>query len=274
MRCMADKKEPKNKAGAEQDVLVFVGPMSREQVQKALALVKDCKARSAGLLLVLVTLGGSADAAYKLASTLRKLYGKITVFVPHMCKSAGTLVCLAADELVMSVDGELGPLDVQVVQDDRTKMHSGLDQSTSFSALIYHTRDAFSHYFRYCVTKLGLSKKSASEIASDLAGMTMAPIYSQIDPRVVGEIIRAMEVSYRYGNLLRTINVQPWTIKTLVDAFPSHGFVIDSKTASGLFKKLREPGEIEQQQVPATDLLEVLKNQRSIITFKQQEATK
>ena len=70
------------------------------------------------LLLMLVTYGGDAHCAFRLAATIKRHYKQLIVFVPHICKSAGTLVCLAADELVLAANGELGPIDVQIKKED------------------------------------------------------------------------------------------------------------------------------------------------------------
>lgn len=267
MRGMADKKDPNIEAGAEQDVLVFVGPSYDKQVLKALALVNDCTARAAGLLLIIATFGGSAHAAYKLASTLRQLYGKITVFVPSLCKSAGTLVCLAADELVMSLEGELGPLDVQVLQQDSRRYRSGLDQVAAFSELEDHTLRAFAKYFSFFSSKEGLKMKTdlAAKTAAALAGMTMEQLFCQIDPRMVGEIAREMQIAARYGDRIATDNVRQQAIDVLVKYFPSHRFVIDYREASLLFSRVRKPTSEENQYVKDIDFLDVLNSERSVI---------
>ncbi len=66
--------------------------------------------------LLLHTPGGDIDAAEKLAAMMRKRVGeaKLRVVVPDLAKSAGTLIALAADELVMSDSSELGPIDPQI----------------------------------------------------------------------------------------------------------------------------------------------------------------
>jgi ClpP class serine protease len=42
--------------------------------------------------------------------------GKITVFVPHYAMSGGTLIALAADEIVMEEHAVLGPVDPQIAE--------------------------------------------------------------------------------------------------------------------------------------------------------------
>ena len=66
--------------------------------------------------LVLHTPGGLVLAATQIARAIRDRKGKITVFVPHYAMSGGTLIALAADEIVMSPHAVLGPVDPQLGQ--------------------------------------------------------------------------------------------------------------------------------------------------------------
>src|SRR5690606_34334121 len=52
----------------------------------------------------------------QIAFALRKHAAKVTVFVPHYAMSGGTLVALGADEIVMSENAVLGPVDPQLGQ--------------------------------------------------------------------------------------------------------------------------------------------------------------
>ncbi len=66
--------------------------------------------------LVLHTPGGLVLAATQIARAIHKHPGKVTVFVPHYAMSGGTLIGLAADEIVMSPHAVLGPVDPQLGQ--------------------------------------------------------------------------------------------------------------------------------------------------------------
>jgi ClpP class serine protease len=63
---------------------------------------------------VLHTPGGLYLAAAQIARALSGHKGKVTVFVPHYAMSGGTLIALAASEIVMCRHSVLGPLDPQV----------------------------------------------------------------------------------------------------------------------------------------------------------------
>lgn len=64
--------------------------------------------------LVLHTPGGLVLAAEQIAFALCKHPAKVTVFVPHYAMSGGTLIALAADEIVMDENAVLGPIDPQI----------------------------------------------------------------------------------------------------------------------------------------------------------------
>lgn len=64
--------------------------------------------------LVLHTPGGLVLAAEQIACALKRHPGKVTVFVPHYAMSGGTLVVMAADEIVMDPNAVLGPVDPQL----------------------------------------------------------------------------------------------------------------------------------------------------------------
>ncbi|PLV58393.1 ATP-dependent Clp protease proteolytic subunit [Thermotoga sp. KOL6] len=64
--------------------------------------------------LIIHTPGGLVLAAEQIARALKRHKGKVTVFVPHYAMSGGTLIALAADEIVMDENAVLGPLDPQI----------------------------------------------------------------------------------------------------------------------------------------------------------------
>ena len=66
--------------------------------------------------LVLHTPGGLVLASLQIARAIHKHRGKVTVFVPHYAMSGGTLIALAADEIVLSPPAVLGPVDPQLGQ--------------------------------------------------------------------------------------------------------------------------------------------------------------
>ncbi len=66
--------------------------------------------------LILHTPGGLVLAAEQIAYALKAHKAKVTVFIPHYAMSGGTLIALAADEIVMDPNAVLGPVDPQLGQ--------------------------------------------------------------------------------------------------------------------------------------------------------------
>ena len=70
--------------------------------------------RDMPLDIILHTPGGLVLASLQIAQAIKKHRGKVTAFVPHYAMSGGTLISLAASEIVMSEHAVLGPVDPQL----------------------------------------------------------------------------------------------------------------------------------------------------------------
>jgi ClpP class serine protease len=66
--------------------------------------------------LILHTPGGLVIAARQIAAALAEHDGNVTAVVPHYAMSGGTLIALAADEIVLDSHATLGPVDPQIGQ--------------------------------------------------------------------------------------------------------------------------------------------------------------
>jgi ClpP class serine protease len=64
--------------------------------------------------MVLHTPGGLVLASEQIANALKRRAGPVRVLVPHYAMSGGTLIALAADEIVMDPGAVLGPVDPQL----------------------------------------------------------------------------------------------------------------------------------------------------------------
>jgi ClpP class serine protease len=64
--------------------------------------------------IVLHTPGGLVLAARQIAAALRDHDGKVMAVVPHYAMSGGTMIALAADEIVVDAHAALGPIDPQI----------------------------------------------------------------------------------------------------------------------------------------------------------------
>ena len=95
-----------------------------EDVLRAIQMTDD----DVPLDIVLHTPGGLVLAAMQIARAVREHKGKVTVFVPHYAMSGGTLISLAADEIVMSKHAVLGPVDPQLGQSPAASLLKVVEQ--------------------------------------------------------------------------------------------------------------------------------------------------
>jgi ClpP class serine protease len=93
-------------------VFRYIDVNGSEEVLRAIHLTDD----AVPLDIVLHTPGGLVLASMQIARAIHKHKGKVTAFVPHHAMSGGTLIALAADEIVMSEHAVIGPVDPQLGQ--------------------------------------------------------------------------------------------------------------------------------------------------------------
>ena len=59
--------------------------------------------------------GGSPEAAESIVEAIRSRFSNVRIFVPSYAKSAATMMAMSADEIVLTRDAELGPIDPQML---------------------------------------------------------------------------------------------------------------------------------------------------------------
>lgn len=230
------------------DILLYNGPIDYESFYQLLDYTKAARKRP-NVLLILSTRGGNADAAYRIARCLTSRYKRLTLLIVGMCKSAGTLVALAADELIIAESGELGPLDIQLrKRDEIIEFGSGLDTINALDVL----REKSLESFRQCMLDVcvgaQISTKTAADIATQLSVGLIGKLYEQIDPIRLAETMRATNIAMHYGRSLAK-NLIDNALHRLVHTYPSHGYVIDLAEAKTLFSNVRPPTGTEDAMI-------------------------
>lgn len=242
------------KLAREQDADIYLHSGVLESPADDRMISLAAKPRRSNAHLFVATYGGLARTAYRMMRGLRHAYKRVTVVVAGPCKSAGTLLVIGADELVMTGAGELGPLDVQVLKDNEFHTRqSGLAPSYAFDALASEAKKTFFGSYVEMKVHGRLTTATAAETAARLTIGLFAPIYAQMDPIRIGEMHMANLVGMRYALELTAhegnarSNVQQDTITNLIRGYPSHDFVIDRQEAKRLFKNVRHPTDIEKE---------------------------
>jgi len=220
------------------DLYVYAGELSLagyDQVCEVLEAPEATKRENASLFLN--TYGGDAHAAYRIARAIGHHYKnkKLTLYVFGDCKSAGTLLALGFDRIVMGDRGELGPMDVQMAsKEELFEYNSGLDMIQAMDFLQRHAKDAFHGFLHDIRVNTRLGTKSAGEMARQLTQGLFSGMYSQLDPVRLGHVQRTMRITEAYGRRLvrrsRSLRSEK-ALQELVYRYPSHDFVIDRREA-------------------------------------------
>ncbi|PIR56646.1 MAG: hypothetical protein COU72_05110 [Parcubacteria group bacterium CG10_big_fil_rev_8_21_14_0_10_41_35] len=211
----------------------------------------------ADLDVLLHTSGGLIEPAFNIVKLLRKHSKKVEIIVPSYAKSAGTLISFGADKLLMGAIAELGPLDVQIREtDDDTgsTYKSALNGFKALEQIQLHALDNLDIATKMIIDRTGSGVKMAEAIKLGIAfsGQTSACLYNQLNPKVIGEYARALEVGSRYAVSILT-RYLGWgpdkaneVANKLVYGYPSHGFIIDTL-------------ELQQLGLPAEEINDTLK---------------
>lgn len=222
------------------DCYLYVGVISMEGYRRICTQIKNNKKKDK-VMLCLATYGGDPNAGFRIGRALQHHYdGNVTIYIPNICKSAGTLTVIAAKKVIMHNQGELGPLDIQLRKDDELGVsNSGLDIFKTLETLEDRANLAFSKYLRSIRFGQGISTKMSAEMATKLVDAIINPIAEQIDPMKIGEHQRANDIAYEYGKRLsktsNSLKDNNTTLEKLIRGYPTHGFVIDRKEAKTLF---------------------------------------
>jgi ATP-dependent protease ClpP protease subunit len=180
--------------------------------------------------------GGDIEAAYKLVMALRHQCKRLRMLIPFYAKSAATFLCLGADEILMTIDAEIGPLDAQI-QDPRhpDRMMSALEQ---FIAIDHLRQHGYEMLDQFCQTTARRTRMNIEDILAHAVQYTtqmMQGLYQNIDPLDFGVAERALNMSNEYGRRImrrfayRNMADSDLTdlLQTLTWEYPSHSFVID-----------------------------------------------
>lgn len=74
----------------------------------------DCIGNTQRISLLLYTDGGDTLAAWSLVNLIRSFCQELELIIPSNCFSSGTLICLGANNIVMTKQATLGPIDPSV----------------------------------------------------------------------------------------------------------------------------------------------------------------
>lgn len=160
------------------------------------------------------SLGGGLSSSFKTARSIRDTFNNITVFVPHIAASGGTLLALTGNEIVMGTMSQLSPFDPQV-------SYIYKNQTVSVNSL-FRAKKKLDEVF---------SKKPENELP-----YTDRLMAESLDPVIYEEFFGiTAEGRFYLTTILKKSGYHKDVVSKIVDTLmltlPTHGLVVDRELA-------------------------------------------
>lgn len=171
--------------------------------------------------LYLYTRGGDTSAARNIVNLLRMYCDELQVIVPHKAHSSGTIISLGANEVVMTKQATLGPIDPSLVTPLNPKV--GNDDLYPVSV------EAVKGYLEFARNEL--------KIQDDVS---LASVFSKltdfVHPLVLGQVYRSKaQIQMMAEKLLQNQVTDPEKIKKIIEFLcsesGSHDYTINRREA-------------------------------------------
>lgn len=110
-----------------------------------------------GLTLILHTPGGDPNAAAAVIDYLRQKFDDVEVIVPVIAMSAGTMMALGSDRIIMGRQSQLGPIDPQLVRAGRSMSAAAVDEQFAEAQKAIKADPTLAHLWAPVLAQVGPS---------------------------------------------------------------------------------------------------------------------
>jgi hypothetical protein len=167
--------------------------------------------------LILRTNGGVIDAPLPIVNLIKEYCDEFHVYIPENAHSAGTLITIGADKIIMSPLGSLSPIDPQIQIDDKNNNKAKIPLSV----------EDIAGYYRL-LNDLKISDEGKIQ--------ALEFITRQIEPARLGQIERVRNlIKVTADRIMRSDTIdetkKQLIIKKLVEEIPSHNYRISRREA-------------------------------------------
>lgn len=200
--------------------------------------------RNKKISLYLYTRGGDTATAWNIVNLLRMYGDELHVIVPHKAHSAGTIICLGANEITMTKQATLSPIDPSV----NTAINPYIPSMPGYTYPV--SVEAVKGYLEFAKKELGIEDENAlSEIFIKLSEM--------VHPLVLGQVYRSKaQIQMLAEKLLRYQVTDEKKIKDIISFLcsesGSHDYTINRREAvNDLGLKVSKPTNIQYTIIKA-----------------------
>ena len=172
------------------DVLSINGPIIFGVEEKLRDLIENRTAHREKVVIVLTTYGGIIEVVHHMVDTVRHHYDCIDFVVPDYAFSAGTVFAMSGDSIHMDYYSRLGPIDPQIVKEDKNILVPALGYLERYKQLVKQAR---------------AGKISQAEALLLIFGFDQAELYQYEQQRELSiKLLKEWLCSYKFKNWEKT----------------------------------------------------------------------
>jgi len=197
--------------------------------------------------LVLYTRGGEMDSSLRIIDTLRQSASSITGYIPYYVYSAGTVLALACDEIVMGNNSTLGPVDPQVgLYSSKMPFMSSLDMTRGVESMKALAIETFESVYLKVkemtrnklnpLDEITIASNFATDLASKLAKDLSIKDYG-FHSRLLQQSADSVAKSLKFSKIYNSLDPEQSQsqinkiVQSLVYSYNAHGCPISREEA-------------------------------------------
>ena len=186
------------------------------------------------ITLLIHTLGGDPNAAWRLTNHIKMNCDEFNLIVPSIALSAGTLIALGADRIIMPNRAVLGPIDPSIFHE----LGPSIESKGSNEELHISVEDLYGF--------LHLAKNELSITDQNTLGSILVELSARLHPLAIGSVYRVRaQIQDLARSLLKSHNQPNKEIEKIIDFLciksGSHSHTINRKEAELLGLKVVQP---------------------------------
>ncbi len=184
--------------------------------------------------LILHTNGGHTLGAWRIVNLIRTFCDELEVLIPMKALSAGTLISIGSDKIVMTKQAALGPIDPSV------------NNPLNPQALVGNQTLRVPVSVESVLGYLGTAREELKIQNEQSLLSVLMTLSSHVHPLVIGEIFRARaQIRFLAGKLISRQVQEPKKVKSIIDFLcadsGSHDYTLNRREAAGLGLNIEKP---------------------------------
>jgi hypothetical protein len=220
------------KARGSRVLVYWTAPIARLSDAVVLSLYDQLTAigKTGKIDLFLNTAGGDTEIPWRIVSLVREFCDEFAVLVPHRAASAGTLIAMGADEIVMTPLGVLGPI-------DPSRTHPLLPRREGAAEAEPISVQDMRHAMQFIREAAGSDREMP--YTPEAMAQIFSALFDKIHPLAIGAIEQSYALSKLVGTQCLSTHMDAETdaakireiVDQLCDAYKSHSYQISRAEA-------------------------------------------